>query len=70
MHADSPLLSEEVVVNPDGTLQERVRVREERPNQDVRQADDAVELDQTGCHYVPHVFGMMAGQTLEIVNER
>jgi plastocyanin len=29
----------------------------------------AVELHQTGCHYVPHVFGMMAGQRLDIVND-
>src|SRR5438309_6172502 len=25
-------------------------------------------LDQTGCHYVPHVFGIMVGQTLQIKN--
>ncbi len=27
-----------------------------------------VELEQRGCRYVPHVFGMQAGQTLRIVN--
>ncbi len=28
----------------------------------------AVTLDQKGCHYTPHVFGVRAGQPLEIVN--
>jgi len=27
-----------------------------------------VVLDQKGCQYIPHVFGVMAGQPLEIVN--
>ena len=25
-------------------------------------------LDQKGCHYTPHVFGVRAGQPVEIVN--
>ena len=29
---------------------------------------DAVTLDQKGCHYTPHVFGVRVGQPLEIVN--
>src|ERR1700752_3888883 len=28
----------------------------------------AVTLDQKGCHYTPHVFGVRAGQPVEIVN--
>jgi plastocyanin len=28
----------------------------------------AVTLDQKGCHYAPHVFGVRAGQPVEIVN--
>jgi plastocyanin len=28
----------------------------------------AVTLDQKGCHYTPHVFGVRAGQPLDIVN--
>lgn len=27
-----------------------------------------VVLDQKGCHYIPHVFGIQVGQPLEIVN--
>ena len=29
---------------------------------------DAVEIDQQGCRYHPHVLGVMAGQTVKIVN--
>ena len=29
---------------------------------------DAPKIDQTGCRYTPHVFGMRVGQSLEIVN--
>ena len=29
---------------------------------------DAVTLDQSGCKYHPHVIGVMAGQTIKIVN--
>ncbi len=30
---------------------------------------DAVNLDQSGCRYHPHVLGVMAGQTVEIKND-
>lgn len=29
---------------------------------------DPVVLDQVGCQYIPHVLGVMAGQTLKILN--
>ena len=31
-------------------------------------ASDTVILDQQGCRYTPHVFGVQVGQTLQIVN--
>lgn len=71
MHADSPLLTEDVLVNPDGTLKNVfVYIKSSLPEGKTYDAPKTpVELDQTGCHYVPHVFGMMAKQPLEIVNK-
>ena len=69
MHADSPLLGEEVVVNADGTLKNVfVYVKSGLGDKTYDPPKTPVELTQTGCHYVPHVFGMMAKQPLEIIN--
>jgi hypothetical protein len=69
MHADSPLLTEEVVVNADGTLKNVfVYVKSGLGDKTYDAPNTPVELTQTGCHYVPHVFGMMAKQLLKIVN--
>ncbi len=70
MHADAPLRHEEVIVNPNNTLKNvfiYVKSGLEGKTYDVPATP--VELDQTGCHYVPHVFGMMAHQHLKIVNK-
>ena len=69
MHADSPLLGEEVVVNADGTLKNVfVYVKSGLGDKTYDPPKTPVEPTQTGCHYVPHVFGMMAKQPLEIIN--
>ena len=69
MHADSPLMSEEVVVNPDGTLKNVfVYVKSGLEGKTYDTPKTPVTIDQTGCHYVPHVFGMMVKQPLKIVN--
>jgi Carboxypeptidase regulatory-like domain len=70
MHEDSPLLTEEVVVNGDGTLKNVfVYIKSGLPaDKTYDTPKDPVVLTQQGCHYVPHVFGMMAKQPLEIVN--
>lgn len=70
MHADSPLLSEEVVVNPNGTLRNVfVYIKSGLEGKTYEPPKTPVEVDQEGCHYVPHVFGMMAKQPLKIVNK-
>ena len=69
MHADDPLKSEEVVVNENGTLKNVfVYVKTGLEGKTYEPPKTPVELDQRGCHYVPHVFGMMAKQPLKIVN--
>src|SRR6267154_3483797 len=69
MHEDSPLLTEDVVVNADGTLKNVfVYVKNGLGDKTYDAPKTSVELTQTGCHYVPHVFGMMAKQPLEIIN--
>jgi hypothetical protein len=70
MHEDSPLLTEDVVVNPDSTLKNVfVYIKSGLPEgKTYEPPKDPVVLTQEKCHYVPHVFGMMAKQPLEIVN--
>jgi plastocyanin len=68
-HAAAPM-AEGLVTNPDGTLRNVfVYVKEGLPD-GVRYAPPAepVVLDQVGCQYRPHVFGIMVGQELTIVN--
>ena len=70
MHADAPLRSEEVIVNPNGTLKNVfIYVKTGLEGKTFETPKTPVELDQKGCHYVPHVFGMMAHQHLKIVND-
>ena len=45
-----------------------VYVKEGLGNRTFNVPTDAVVLDQSGCKYHPHVLGVMAGQTLKIVN--
>ena len=69
MHADSPLMSEAEVVSPDGAVKNVfVYVKSGLEGKTFDVPKEPVTIDQTGCHYVPHVFGMMAKQPLKIVN--
>ncbi len=45
-----------------------VYVKEGLGNRTFDVPKDAVTLDQSGCRYHPHVLGVMAGQTIKIVN--
>lgn len=69
LHADSPLLAEDVVVNGDGTLKNVFVYVKSGLSKTYDKPTAPVELHQKGCHYEPHVFGMMAGQPLKIVND-
>ena len=63
------LNSEEVVVNPNRTLKNVfVYVKSGLEGQVFDPPKEAVLLNQEGCHYVPHVFGVQAGQSIEILN--
>jgi len=61
--------TETVVVNEDGTLQNVfVYVKEGLGDLNFPVPKDSVVLDQQGCRYRPHVFGVQAGQELIIRN--
>lgn len=66
---DEPATSQQVVVNDDGTLRwVFVYVKEGLGDQQFAVSDEPVILDQEGCMYDPHVFGLQTGQTLKILN--
>ncbi len=66
----TPPREETVIVNPNGTLANVfVYVKSGLPPTYQAPAPTTpVTLDQDGCRYHPHVFGIMVGQTLEIEN--
>ncbi|MBI2167778.1 MAG: carboxypeptidase regulatory-like domain-containing protein [Candidatus Omnitrophica bacterium] len=67
-HQDG-MTSEEVVVNPNGTLKNVfVYVKQGLEGQTFPAPATPVVFDQKGCHYEPHVFGIQVGQPLEILN--
>jgi hypothetical protein len=69
MHMDEPLYTQEVEVNDNGTLRNVfVYVKGGLAGKTYEPPKEPVVLDQVGCHYVPHVFGIMAKQPLKIRN--
>jgi plastocyanin len=68
-HKDKPLVSEEVVVNDNGTLRNVfVYVKDGLGNRRFAAPRQAAVLDQVDCVYVPRVLGVQVGQPLEIRN--
>jgi plastocyanin len=62
-------VAENVVVS-DGHLQNVfIYVKQGLGNRTFEAPKDAVTLSQSGCRYHPHVLGVMAGQTIKIVND-
>ncbi len=68
-HDGQPLLSEEVIVDDDGTLRNVfVYVKRGLEGRVFDRPAEPVELDQIGCRYHPHVIGMQVKQMLRIKN--
>ena len=66
-HAE-PVMNEAVIVN-NGALQNVfVYVKDGLPQADYPAPKEPVVLDQKGCTYHPHLFGIQVGQPLEIRN--
>jgi plastocyanin len=66
-HAE-PVYTEEVVPNSNGTLQWVLVYVKEGVTGTYPAPTTPVTLDQRGCQYHPHTFGIQAGQPLKIVN--
>jgi plastocyanin len=64
-----PVHSEDVIVNPNGTLKNVfIYVKTGLEGKNIPAPAAPVALAQDGCMYAPHVFGIMAGQELQILN--
>lgn len=64
-----PFRSQKVAHNGNGTLRYIfVHIKSGLPDKKWDVPKTPVILDQIGCRYEPHVFGVMAGQTIEIRN--
>jgi len=63
-----PVLSEEVIVNDNGTLRNVFAYVKEGLRGSFPAPTTPVVLDQTGCRYQPHVVGLQINQPLEIHN--
>lgn len=62
-------VSELVVVGPDGGLKNVfVYVKDGLGQRTYAVPSTPILLDQVGCQYVPHVFGVQVGQTIKVAN--
>lgn len=70
LQAGDTVYAQNVVVNDNGTLKNVfVYVREGLPDgYNYPAPTDPVVFDQSGCMYEPHVFGVQAGQPIQILN--
>ncbi len=70
MHSGKDVPADQVVINPNNTLQwVFVYVKKGLEGKTFPAPKQKVTIEQKGCEYSPHVFGMMAGQPLEIIND-
>ncbi|HUN66237.1 MAG TPA: carboxypeptidase regulatory-like domain-containing protein [Bacteroidota bacterium] len=69
MHSGKDVAPEQVVVNPNNTLRYVfVYVKKGLEGKKFPTPSTKVSIDQLGCMYHPHVFGIMTHQQLEITN--
>jgi plastocyanin len=66
-HTD-PLLKEDVIVGKDGGLKNVFVYVKKGADGKYEAPKDAFSLDQKGCVYVPHVFGVVLGQKVVVHN--
>ena len=69
MHAGKEVSSQQIVVNPNNTLQYVfIYVKKGLEGKKFPMPKTKATIDQQGCMYNPHIFGMMVNQPLEITN--
>jgi hypothetical protein len=69
MHSGKDVASEMVVVNANNTLRNVfVYVKKGLEGKSFPKPTEKILLDQKGCMYIPHVFGVMPNQQIEIKN--
>lgn len=69
MQHSQEVFAEKIVVNKNGTLKNvLISVKEGLGEKKFDVPTEPVIMDQKGCQYKPHVFGIRVGQTLKILN--
>jgi len=69
MHKGQDIASQVVTVNPNNTLKDVfIYVKKGLEGKKFPVPTQKITITQEGCMYHPHVFGMMANQPLEIIN--
>ncbi len=68
VHKDKPVTAENVVVGPNGGLANVVVYITGGLTGNEPVSTQAIEINQKGCQYVPHVVAVDAGQHMKIVN--
>jgi hypothetical protein len=64
----TPVYGQEVEVNGNGTLKDVLVFVKEGVTGTYPPPSEPVTLDQRGCQYHPHIFGIQVGQPLKILN--
>ena len=69
-HAGSDVTAQRLVVNDNGTVRYVfVYVKEGLEGKAFPAPTGSMQLNQSGCRYDPHMFGIRAGQTMTVLND-